>query len=399
MKALGSLITSGLITASDTAFLALDFGILAERLEILNAAFPGDFQHAVAIKTNPQRAVLAFILEQGHGLEAASWEELKRAKEAGAKGRQLVFDSPVKTREEIAWCVQHLPGLMLNVNSLRELERIPENHGLRLGIRINPMVSAAEDALYDVSTPDSKFGVPLRDKAAIIGACMDGDVQGLHMHVGSGAADPSAHLEALDRLLELADEVDAARKAAGREVLSFLNIGGGLAASTDAAGMHSYARAVAAKRASDGRSWVTEFGQWVHAPVGCLASRVEYVRPPEGQRAGTAFLHIGADMLLRQVYHRRNDLKVQVFSAQGAEKPSKKATFNLVGPLCFAGDVLAQGVEVPELAEGDWVVLDDMGANTLGLWSRHCSRAVPKVLAHDGQGHWSCVQERREIEF
>ena len=399
MKAFESLLSSGLLTASDTAFLALDFGVLAERLDILKSAFPVDFQHAVAIKTNPQRAVLAFILERGHGLEAASWEELKRAKEAGATGRQLVFDSPVKTREEISWCVEHLPGLMLNVNSLRELERIPENHGLRLGIRINPMVSASGDAMYDVSTTTSKFGVPIHQRSAIFRAVRDHDVLGLHLHVGSGATHGEGHLKAVRNVLSLAQEIDAELMEQGKAPLSFLNIGGGLAAAAGEQEMRKYGAAIGEMSAKDGRSWSTEFGQWVHEPAGQIFSRVEYCESPQGQKPGLAYLHIGADMMVRQVYHKKKPLKVSVFDGQGQLKGGAVMPYRLVGPLCFAGDVLSESVELPKLEENDWVCLSDMRANTLGLWSRHCSRAVPKVMVRHPKGMWMCAQERTQINF
>ena len=37
---------------------------------------------------------------------------------------------------------------------------------------------------------------------------------------------------------------------------------------------------------------------------------------------------------------------------------------------------------MPPLAEGDYVVFHDTGANSLALWSRHCSRLVPPVYSY-----------------
>ena len=55
---------------------------------------------------------------------------------------------------------------------------------------------------------------------------------------------------------------------------------------------------------------------------------------------------------------------------------------NLAGPLCFAGDYVAKGVTLPALRPGDFVVVHDAGASTLGLWSKHCSRLAPPVFAY-----------------
>jgi len=53
------------------------------------------------------------------------------------------------------------------------------------------------------------------------------------------------------------------------------------------------------------------------------------------------------------------------------------------GPLCFAGDIIAPGVRLPfVVCQGDYVVLKDAGANTLSLWSRHCSRQAPVAYGY-----------------
>ena len=71
----------------------------------------------------------------------------------------------------------------------------------------------------------------------------------------------------------------------------------------------------------------------------------------------------------------------------GALDPGEKQrAYDIVGPLCFAGDVLARDLVLPELFEGDWLVFSGAGANTFGLWSRHCSRAIPKVVASRAEG-------------
>ena len=399
MRAFSEILKAGILDRNDTAFVAFDLELLGKRLDALRSSFPKNFHHAIAIKTNPQLAVLSFILDAGFGLEAASWEELKLAVKAGAKGNQLVFDSTVKTREEILWCAEHLPGLMLNVNSLAELNRIPEGHCFRLGIRINPLVQASGDAFYDVSTANSKFGVTLEERASIVDAAVKHRVQGLHMHVGSGAGNIQGHLQAVRGLVSLADEVNRALEAKGLQPLVFLNVGGGLSASMEEEGMAEYGRALSEVAAGSRQSWSTEFGKWVHQSVGSLYSRIEYVQSPKGAQLGQAFLHVGADLMVRQVYHKKQTLQVTAWDPTGSEKEGAKYGYRLVGPLCFAGDVLSEEVRLSELEEGDWIGVHRMGANTLGLWSRHCSRDVPKVLTKSPNGDWSCVQDRTAITF
>lgn len=73
-----------------------------------------------------------------------------------------------------------------------------------------------------------------------------------------------------------------------------------------------------------------------------------------------------------------------IFDAEGRPKDGPLQPTSIVGPLCFGGDVLARNQMLPSIAPGDFVVIRDVGAYTLGMWSHHCSRGLPLVLGHDG---------------
>ena len=144
----------------DTALLIADVRVLIERLDLLTQAFPTGTQHAVAIKTNPHKQILAAILAHGFDLEAASIEEVELAFDAGAKPQNIVFDSPVKTRTEIERCSSYT-GMQVNANMLCELQRYPAKPECQLGLRINPGIDTGAPEMFAVSTDESKFGIPL----------------------------------------------------------------------------------------------------------------------------------------------------------------------------------------------------------------------------------------------
>jgi diaminopimelate decarboxylase len=125
---------------------------------------------------------------------------------------------------------------------------------------------------------------------------------------------------------------------------------------------------------------VTEFGRAIQANCGVAVSRVEYVKPDQR----LAVIHWGADFLLRPVY-RPDDWKHEFFVLNGQGRPKTGAAVpaTIVGPLCFAGDVVARDVLLPPIDEGDWIVVRDVGAYTLSMWSRHCSRGIPAVIGYD----------------
>ena len=65
---------------------------------------------------------------------------------------------------------------------------------------------------------------------------------------------------------------------------------------------------------------------------------------------------------------------------EGHPKHGPERPWTVAGPLCFAGDVIGRGAPLPDVHPGDWLLVRDTGAYTMGMWSRHCSRGMPVVL-------------------
>lgn len=383
----------------DTALLIADVRVLKQRLNLLTQEFPEDTRHAVAIKTNPHKQMLATILAHDFDLEAASIEEVELALGAGAKPQQIVFDSPVKTRAEIQQCASY-SGMQVNANMLSELQRYPTNLDCQLGLRINPGVDTGAPEMYAVSTDESKFGVPMAAEPQILIASLEHPITALHMHSGSQMSDLTVQLQAIKGLFELAEAIDAHRASNGNNWrINTINIGGGLPAEYDPEQplMRNYAAQVK-ELASVYPSYRlrTEFGQWTHRAAGYALTRVEYVGDAS---VPNIFVHLGADLFTRHVYTPAAPLAITVLDSDGTVKAGPVQTYNIAGPLCFAGDYLARNIDLPTMNEGDWLLFSDVGANTYGLWSRHCTRTVPKVLGIDLQGAVSRWSDRQRIGF
>ena len=385
----------------DTAVVITHLPRLRKRLEHLKKAFKSDVQHSIAIKSHPHIELLKVISQLGFGLEAASIEEVRRALKAGCPSERIVFDSPVKTRQELAEVAQ-LDGLLVNVNSLIELARIPMNARCTIGIRINPEIHTGSPELFSVGRNESKFGVPLSTRKQIIDAVLTHPVRALHMHSGSQMRDLNAQEEALNRLVTLARELNQALEQAGKDRrINILDIGGGLP--TEAlfdhenhmSNMQAYAQRVEDVEGIEDFKLITEFGQWVNAECGIALSRVEYVLDGDPLKL---FIHLGADFFTRDAYTSPRPFPLSLWTDEGQAIQGPQKIYDIAGPLCFAGDYLARGVQLPKAQEGVWLAIDHVGANTYSLWSRHCSRDVPAIWAWDGQvmNLWS---PRRSIDF
>lgn len=367
-----------LLNEEDTSVMLVHLPRLKERLKHLSSSFSKDVQHSIAVKTNPHPEVLAQLVKWGYGLEAASLEEVRLAQDAGCPGSKIIFDSPVKTRAEIALVCQE-PKMLVNVNSIEELARFPQEVLCTLGIRVNPQVHTGAPEMFDVSKNESKFGVAVTERTQIIEAALSYPVSALHIHSGSQMKDLEVQRVALESLRDLAHEINT--HLPGK--ISVLDIGGGLPSESmkDQTKMKAYGSLVTEVFKGCSFKLVTEFGQWVHAEAGFALSRIEYKLAPN-----RLFIHLGADFFMRDAYTTPRSFPLSVWNSNGNEYRGEKAAFDLAGPLCFAGDYLAHGALIdPSVQEGDYLVVDHTGANTYGLWSRHCSRSVPSLWAWDGE--------------
>lgn len=370
-----------------------DLELMRSRFRELTRAFPASSLHAVAIKANPLVEILKELVAEGAGLEAASFEEIHIALAAGAPPQRIVFDSPAKTVDELAQALEM--GIVINADNFEELERIDAlrsrtGSASLVGLRVNPMVGAGRIGITSVADSRSKFGVDIdSDRERIVGAFRRyAWLRGLHGHIGSQGCGLELLVAGARRVAELASEIDA---MTGGHQMAFVDIGGGLSTAyvddETAPGIDEYADRLREQVPGlfDNRfRMITEFGRALQAGCGFAMSRVEYVKKIDGKPL--AIIHLGADMLMRPVYLPEQwKHRFLVLDAAGRPKSGLVESWTIGGPLCFAGDIVAHATPLPPVDVGDYIVIRDVGAYTISMWSRHCSRAMPRVLGFEGR--------------
>ena len=86
-------------------------------------------------------------------------------------------------------------------------------------------------------------------------------------------------------------------------------------------------------------------------------------------------------MFLRRVYKPQDWFhKITVLDKNAQIITLQEQKYSIAGPLCFGGDFLSREVSLPKVEEQDLMIIHDVGAYTLAMWSRHCSRFTPKVF-------------------
>jgi len=404
--ALNTAKTNGILGSEDTAAIFHSFDTHRRYVAHLAESFSSHPRslHTLAIKTNPHPAILKQVVEWGFGLEAASMEEVHLALNAGCPSNRVVFDSPVKTQREIDMCNQHegLRGIILNVNTLEELQRVPvESPNFVVGLRINPMVDTGAPDIFHVSSNESKFGVPISERKLILEAILRFPITQLHVHSGTAMSNLDSAVGAVKSLVGLAKEANEQLRAAGIDrSIGSIDIGGGLRPETlscDKPSRMQYYAASLEKECPD--LWddfqlVTEFGQWSYFYSGYAHSQVEYAIQRGESRI--VYVHLGADFLMRDVYNKKpRGVEFVPMRQSAVLADEKEVKTDIAGPLCFAGDYLEKGLMMPRLEEGDELLLLNTGSNAFGLWSRHCSRTIPQMIGvYENEKRLVCMSPR-----
>ncbi|MER7749725.1 diaminopimelate decarboxylase [Streptomyces bacillaris] len=368
--------------------------------------------HTFAAKASSLVPVLRLLADCGMGCEVASPGELRLAVEAGFAPGTIVLDSPAKTREEIRLALAL--GVAVNADSLDELHRIDalrhRDSAAVLGLRVNPQVGGGSIGPMSTATDTSKFGVALRDPGAREAVVRAFEARPwltrLHAHVGSQGCPLELIAAGVARTYELAEEIN---ERLGTRRITSLDIGGGLPVNfTDDTTHPTYVAYVDALTAAapglfSGRyALVTEFGRSLLAKNGFIGARVEYTKDAGGRRI--ALTHAGAQTATRTVFMPGSwPLRIGAFAADGTPKGGPPLAQDIAGPCCFAGDVVAHGRELPELAEGDFVVLYDTGAYYFSTPWAYNSLPRPAVYgfrssAPEGEVVFATVREAQTMD-
>jgi diaminopimelate decarboxylase len=339
------------------------------------------------------------------GVEVASLGELSIARKAGYAPEKIIYDSPVKTFMDLEYALK--AGVHINADSIMEVDRIKMlkekfNSKSTVGIRINPQVGVGTILESSVAGEYSKFGIPIKSaRDELIKAFNKHQwLSGVHLHVGSQGCSLEMLMNGIGVIFDFVTEVN---DLLGRQQIKIFDIGGGLpvsySGSTPPVSMEEYANAIKENFPSlftDHFSLFTEFGRWVHVNAGWVASRVEYVKKDPG--INTAMIHAGADLFLRECLNPKDwKHEYSVLDKTGQLKQGKDINpYNLAGPLCFSGDILAKNVELPVVEEGDHIIIHDAGGYTFSMWSRYNSRQTPRIIGYYNDGERFEIMKERE---
>lgn len=345
-----------------------------------------------AVKANSNLAVLNVFARRGAGFDIVSGGELKRAMAAGADPKKIVFSGVGKSADEMALALD-IGILCFNVESEAELERLNEVAGQKgkrapISLRVNPNVDAKTHPYISTGLKENKFGVAYEEAVNLYRRAANLphiEVEGIDCHIGSQLLDASPFAEALGKVLQLVDEIEAAGIR-----LRHIDLGGGLGIrykDEEAPAVQTYLEPLL--RALNDRKLkiLLEPGRRLVGNAGVLLTRVEYLKP--GEVKNFAIVDAAMNDLARPaLYDAWHDI-VPV-----APRDGKHLDWEIVGPICESSDFLGHGRPL-RLEAGDLLAVMSAGAYGMAMSSNYNTRPRAAEVMVDGE---RChVVRRREV--
>jgi diaminopimelate decarboxylase len=342
---------------------------LARLHDALNAA---KVEHDVyyAIKANRYAPLIDAIRATGRcGIDACSPAEVRRALEHGFREAEISFTGHAVSEADLDILVGH-PGVHINCDAISTIRRLGRRGPRRIGIRVNPGVGAGyNEKLRYAGAKSTKFGVyPDRFEEAFATAASLGlEVDTLHFHIGSGYQGDA--LEVLGQVLEGAVRLIDAHPGIRRQ-----NVGGGLGVrmteSDVPVDLDRWAAIIARHALPRGLRIAIEPGDYLVKDSGLLLAQVNTVE----DKGGTRFVGVdaGLGILNLWAYYGIPYVVAPLRWRPGAPRERVSITGNINEAI----DLLAEDVELPALAEGDFVALVNAGGYGSAAASNHCMRGA-----------------------
>jgi diaminopimelate decarboxylase len=352
-----------------------------------------------SVKANSNLALLRLLAGLGGGFDIVSGGELHRVLAAGGDPGRLVFSGVGKTAAEIEAALR--AGILLfNAESAGELSllaRLARKTGRKApaALRVNPDVGAGAHPYISTGLRRHKFGIDIhRAEALYLKAARARWLQiaGVSCHIGSQILALEPFLEALEKLLDLAERLRRHGLA-----VRYLDVGGGLGVSyrsgeagPDIAEYGRRIRRILDSAAGERYHLLLEPGRSIIGEAGILLARVLYTKRGATKR----FIIVDAamnDLLRPALYGSYHEVR------PAANHRRRQIEADIVGPICESGDFLAQDRRLPEVRPGELLAVFTTGAYGAALGSNYNSRPrAPEVLV-EGE-RFRIIRERESYE-
>lgn len=347
-----------------------------------------------AVKANSNLAVLNLLARLGSGFDIVSVGELERVLAAGGRADKIVFSGVGKREDELRRALE--VGIRcFNVEVPEELDRLDRIAGelgrkAPVSLRVNPDVDAKTHPYIATGLKENKFGIDIgvaRAEYRRAAKMPHLEVAGIDCHIGSQLTGTAPFLDALARVLRLAEELER-----DGIPLKHLDLGGGLGIryrDETPPEPAEYARALFDRLGVCDYEILIEPGRAIVGNAGILLTRVEYLK----STAEKNFAVVDAAMndLMRPALYKA----WQEIIPADKNSPAAESVYDLVGPVCETGDFLGKARRL-KLSSRDLLAIRSAGAYGFTMSSNYNSRPRAAEVMVDGE-RMHLVREREAL--
>lgn len=348
-----------------------------------------------AVKANSNIAILNLFARLGSGFDIVSAGELERVLRAGGDPGKVVFSGVGKKAAEIRKALE--VGIRcFNVESEAELDRINAVAGdmgkiAPISLRVNPDVDAQTHPYISTGLKENKFGVEISraEEIYLKAAAMPHlNVVGIDCHIGSQLLTLSPFMDALQRVLALAE-----RLAAQGIKVHHLDIGGGLGVryreGQEAPSPADYMAQLFTDERLRQYEIFVEPGRAIAANAGILVTEVEFLKLAEYKNF--AVVDAAMNDLIRPALYSAWQEIIPVIPREG-----ETATYDIVGPVCETGDFLGKERDL-NIQAGDLLAVRSSGAYGFTMASNYNTRPRAAEVMVDGDAVY-VVRQRETLD-
>lgn len=340
-----------------------------------------------AAKANTNLAVLKILQSEGAYLDTVSPGEVFMGLSSGFTSDRLMFTGTSVRDDELKMLAD--ANITVNVDSQSELDRL-----LKIAVppiisvRVNPEIGAGHHSHCITAGTESKFGLWEEEVIQAYAIAQRARVErfGIHMHIGSGILETEPYKLAVEKLLGIAKRV---HDEVGID-FEFIDIGGGLGVpykpEDKELDLAEYSKVIAffkskVKELGLGKPFLcVEPGRYLVCDASILLTAVNTVKvTPSRKFVG---VDAGFNTLVRPTMYGSYHPILVANKLEAAEKE----TYDVAGPICESGDLLAKDRSMPKVEEGDLLAVLNAGAYGFSMSSQYNSRPrAAEVMIRQGK--------------
>lgn len=356
------------------------------------------YNNYYAVKALPNPEILKLMKDMGMGFDCSSVSELVMARVIGASPDKIMFTSNNTSDEEFAVAMAD-GGCILNLDDISLIDKVPAPFPELICFRYNP--GSRRGGLDSViGEPEKcKYGVPHEQ---IVDAYRQSKKRGakrfgIHTMVVSNERDYKCMIDTVAMLFQVLELI---KTELGIE-FEFINMGGGLGIPYRPTDKEINLKQMALeievlyrefyKKNGYMPALLMENGRWVTGPHGVLVSKcINHKHSYQEFRGLDASC---TSSMMRPAVYASAYHKITVYG-----KSELKEAVNVVGSVCEDCDRFATGRELPEINEGDLVIIHDTGAHCYAMASNYNGKLRPQELMLRSDGRVDLIRRAETLE-